>query len=356
MKKIQAVVLVFALIMSSSFLSYADVSVGNEELTNFLSEESIEFLKNHHVNFDIFKQSIRTFSSGSNDYSVQSLNEEVLSLKRQTEANQFSDKQVQDYLIGLMSYPTKIVGKDRDAHPMADNRPWDEGIGYEVASRSGYFETTAFAKIPHAYRGKYNDTSSYMFWTLSNGTNDGIDIGIYYNNGSAGLGWRVCWTRDKQTFSPKNGKDDKLEKELYAGRNVYFDIKLTYNNSKGYSDFATIKIFDANNLTNKLCDYSIYIGGLGISRSQNNYTNNYFNRQITLCRSGANFTDGAYMEDARFWDAYIYAYNGFAKTMAGNSIPNRVGAFGTNDSNKKKVMVDNSFTKQWYAEKVSIHF
>ena len=35
---------------------------------------------------------------------------------------------------------------------------------------------------------------------------------------------------------------------------------------------------------------------------------------------------------------------------------NRVGAFGTNDSNKKKVMVDNSFTKQWYAEKVSIHF
>lgn len=80
------------------------------------------------------------------------------------------------------------------------------------------------------------------------------------------------------------------------------------------------------------------------------------NRQITLCRLNG-FTGGGYLTGAEFSNAYIYKTNGtYAQTLASNCASGRTGAFGTNNTTKNLVKVDSSFTKQWYAEKVSINF
>jgi hypothetical protein len=67
----------------------------------------------------------------------------------------------------LVNNPPTIVNTDAttlsaaaSTTPYSTNRPSDKGIGYEVKSAPGYYEETAFATIPSAYRALA--TSGYL--------------------------------------------------------------------------------------------------------------------------------------------------------------------------------------------------
>lgn len=347
MKKITSIVLTLLLVIGSTAVGFAsDTSYTAEKLgKDGLSKEAVAFLQEHGVELDAMKNVPKTdmedFASNSeiDQLSISdpnSLDSSIISLKHQTEANNFTDEQVQAYVEGLIDHPTTILGNLNGGISLkANNRPDDDGVGYEVKSKDGYYQTTAFAKVPNAYRGNSNDTSAYMFWTLR----DQIDIGIWYSDGAGGTGWRVFWMSNgvQNCTSPEAG--------LYSGRDIYFTMWVVDNN------WARIKIVDKNNFNNGICDYSIYTGGLGITK-----TNNSMNRQITLCREGS-FTGGAYLSGAEFSDAYIYKTNGtYDPTMSSNCVAGRLGSFGTNNTTKKLVKVDSEFTKEWFSEKVSIAF
>ena len=348
MRRVTGIVLTLLLVISSTSLGFAsDTSYAAEKLsTDGLSKEATNFLDEHGVDLGMLKDCPKTdmtnFASKSeiDQLSISdpnALNSAIISLKHQTAANGFSDEQVQAYVKGLVDNPTTILGTlDGGVTPMANNRPNDDGVGYEVKSLDGYYQTTAFAKVPSASRGNADDTSAYMFWTLR----DKIDIGIWYSNGTEGTGWRVFWM--------SNGVQNCVstpEAGLYSGRNIYFTAWVVDNN------WARIRIVNGSNFNDQICDYSVYIGGLGITR-----TNNSWNRQITLCRVGS-FTGGGYLTNAEFSDAYIYKTNGtYAQTLASNCVSGRLGSFGTNDTTKKLVKVDSTFTKSWYSERVSINF
>lgn len=344
MKKLTSIVIALLMIIGSTSLGFAsDTSYAANKLEkDGLSKESVEFLEEHGVDLETLKSIPKTETKSISQFDKSSISDPgsmdsaIISLKHQTEANDFTDEQVQDYVQGLVQQPTTILGKsNNDVSLMATNRPDDDGVGYEVKSKDGYYQTTAFAKVPDAYRGNANDTSAYMFWTLR----DKIDIGIWYSDGAGGTGWRIFWMSNgvQNCSSPEAG--------LYAGRDIYFTMWVVDNN------WARIKIVDKNNFNNVICDYSIYTGGLGITK-----TNNNLNRQITLCRSGS-FTGGAYIDGAEFYDAFIYKANGsYSRTLSSNCVAGRLGAFGTNNTTKRLVSVDSGFTEEWYCEKVSIGF
>lgn len=347
MKKLTSIVITLLMIVGSTSLGFAnDTNHAFEKLENDgLSKEAVEFLQEHGVDLDIVKDVSKTdmesFASQSqlNKLSISdpgSIDSAIISLKHQTEANDFTDEQVQAYVKGLVDHPTTILGELYGGiSPMAANRPGEDGVGYEVKSKDGYYQTTAFAVVPDAYRGNYNDSSAYMFWTLK----DKIDIGIWYSDGDGGTGWRVFWMANKKqnSTSPQSG--------LYEGRDIYFTTWVVDNN------WARIKIVDGNNFSKVISDYSIYTGGLGITQ-----TNNNMNRQITLCREGS-FTGRAYVDGARFYDAYIYKTNGtFEKTLSTNCVAGRLGSFGTNDTTKNLVKINRNYTEEWFSERVSITF
>lgn len=346
MKHLKVVLLTLVILLSSFTITYADFEVSKPWKNLGLNDESLLFLKEYNIHptdlCDYVELQNNLLNLDSN-FKFRSINEELSSLKLQAKANDFTSEQVNEYIKGLLSGTTEVVGISEKAitgdryEARAVNRPNDDGIGYEVKSENGYRQTTAFAKIPSAYRGDSNDTSAYMFWTLQ----DKIDIGIWYGHGHHGTGWRVFWNKEGSPM----GSVSIPESGLYAGREVYFNVEILNR------EYARIKIFNASNFSDVVCDYSIYIGGLGISKEYNS-----FNRQITLCREGAVFSGGAYIRDARFWDAYIYSSSGYSKTLSSNCVSNHVGSFGTNNSNKRKVKVDSNFTKKWYAEKISIDF
>jgi len=306
-----------------------------------LSQESIDFLTQHNIDLSQFYSArindtvvLRngTITTNPNNY-----DSAIMALKHQANAQGFTDEQIANYVRNMFEHPT-VIANDLSNHETvrADNRPGDDGVGYEVKSQDGYYLTTACGMIPSAYRGSADDTSAYMFWTLK----DAIDIGIWYSNGVEGLGWRICWL--------VNGSLDSVstpETALYAGRNVYFVMNIIDSN------WAQIQIWDGITFIDKLCDYSIYIGGLGITK-----TNNNMNRQITLCRENG-FTGGGYMTNAEFSLAYIYTTAGtYALTTSSNTVSNHVGAFGTDNTTLLLVNVDTTNTVQWYQERVSIAF
>jgi hypothetical protein len=345
-KRLSLIVLCIIFLCSNSLVFANDKLSDPSNSNSGLSDTALEFLNAHNVDLDIFKSlSIenansfrRTYSGGTNpnDY-----NSAILSLIDQTEAYGFSDLQIQKYVESLVNNPTVVVDTPANSGTslFAANRPNDDGVGYEVQSKNGYYQATAFAKVPSAYRGTANDTSGYMFWGVA-GYSNGMDIGIWYSDGSGGTGWRVFYT--------KNGTTTELggvNSNIYAGKVLYFNAWVVDNY------YVRIKITDGSddNWGAPIADYSIYSYDLGITR-----TNAYWNRQITLCRTGG-FTGSAYIRNAEFYDAYIYKTDGTnSRTTSTNCVSTNLGKFGTNNTTAQKVTVLSS--SPWYAEKVSINF
>lgn len=312
----------------------------NNAASEPLSNEAVAFLQEHGVDTSIFEVSAYALMDEETAI-ANSYNESVLALKDAAEANNFTDEQIQKYVDGLISTPTTVVsGNESGIEPYADNRPTDDGIGYEVKSNSGYYQETAYATLPSVYRAASTGSHSdgYLFYTVSGSGNWGIDVGLAYNSGTGGEGWRGCYTA--QGSATKCGN---IISGLTAGSRVYFNAVVETN---GYLRF---RVLDGNNFNTVYYDISYYVGDHSIYR-----TNAAFNRQITLCNAAKNFNTGAYLRNGQFNDAYIYSSSGYSKTVASNTVSNRRGRFGTNSTNVQQVTVNSS--DPWYAENISINF
>ena len=175
-RKATAVVATVAMVASLGAPAFAaeDVTVSGNEL----SEEAVAFLQEHNVDTSIFE--ISTLSLDEETQIANSYDESVLALKDAAAANNFTDEQIQKYVEGLVSTPTTVAPND-GISTLAVDRPYDNGIGYEVKSNAGYYQETAFATLPTVNRaassGTYSD--AYMFYTVS-GPKWGIDVGLAY--------------------------------------------------------------------------------------------------------------------------------------------------------------------------------
>lgn len=305
-----------------------------------LDKEVVAFLKEHKIDPSILNNAIATEKSqlminAKTATDPGDINEAVKSLIGQTKSYNFTNEQINNYIKGIVNTPTTAVGGNEGISLAAINRPGDNGIGYEVKSVDGYYETTAFGKIPSVYRGSNNASSAYMFYTVK----DSIDVGIWYGTGTAGTGWRYCWTYAGQPM----GTGYDLISGLTSGKNVYFQATVVDNY------WIRFRVLDAADFSKVFVDISVYSGGYGITR-----TNNNWNRQISLCNDTKDFADGAYCRNAEFSNAYIYNDNNTSQTISSNTVSDRVGAFGTDDTTRQQVTV-NSYSA-WYMENVSIDF
>lgn len=109
------------MIIGSTSLGFAsDTSYAAEKLgKDGLSQEAVEFLQEHGVDLDTVKDvpktDMKNFASKSEIDKISisdpnSINSAIISLKHQTEANDFTDEQVQAYVKGLVDHPTTILG------------------------------------------------------------------------------------------------------------------------------------------------------------------------------------------------------------------------------------------------------
>lgn len=324
-----------------------------------ISDESIDFLKMHNVDITPFKRShskdinISKMDGSNLNISPSDLyDESILSFKQQVEAYNFSDEQIQQYIDGMVSNPPTIVDTSKSATtdfavspaavnppPYADNRVADKGIGYEVKSLPGYYQQTAFATVPSAYRT--DGTSAYLLYTVSQ-NNVGIDLGIWYSYGASGTGWRACYYVNDGVIKEQKAMTDILS-QLTPGKEIY--LIATVRND-GYVEF---KVLDSKNFSIVYANFVYYMGN---KITQSGAT---INRQITLTQQDKNFTNGSYMRNAKFDMAYLYKISGTNEPVsASNTVSNRRGVFGTNNTDRLKVTL-NSYTP-WGSENVSINF
>lgn len=321
-----------------------------------VSNEAIGFLQAHNVDVSSFKKSNTT---NNKVYSTENpstgilrtdlYDEEILSLERQASAYNFTDDQIQSYVEGIINTTPTVINTANSASPLStpySSRIDPHGIGYEVKSTSGFYEETAFATIPSAYRGGDN-TSGYMFYSVSSplSGNWGIDVGLWYGaGGDSGdvVGWRGVYNPAdaKQEAVPSDGS---IISALTPGKQVYLVGQIR---SDGYLE---CKVLDANNFSTVYVDFIYYVGNHGIYAS-----NGIFNRQITLCHGDGIYTNGSYMRNAIFNNAYLYSNTSYAPVTASNTDSSRVGVFGSGGTTTNKVTVNN-YT-QWGSENININF
>jgi hypothetical protein len=309
-----------------------------------LNSVCVEFLKEHNIDFDALVQEYAQEVNGTTDEILSSnqvyqYNQSLRSLINEVQTYDFTDEQIEKYIIGFISTPSTIerssLSGDGAVSLAAVNRPTDSGIGYEVKTVEGYFQETAFVVLPDVYRVA---SSQYMFFTVSGSETPWcIDVGLWYANGNRGEGWRACYTADKVLGS------SKIIPELSAGKELYFNVRVQ---SDGFLRF---RILDSQDFSIVYYDMLYDVQSHGIYQD-----NTCINRQISLCNDSADFTDGSYCLSAEFKDVYVYNIVGGVQPNDEIVQFNRCGAFGTNDDNRTQVVV-NSFTP-WCQENVSIFF
>lgn len=323
-------------------------SVIDENEPYGLNSEIIEFLNMHNVDLSIFDDAkteaivtAEELHEGANSY-----NESIASLINSTEAYNFTDEQVQAYVRGLVETPTTVVDRNVDSTlstdepPSSQNRLIDNGIGWEVKSNYGYYQSTAFAKLP-SISGKVSTTASYMMYTLTGPNGSfGIDVGIGYDYGEdGGNAWRGFY----KTTGMKELDYDEYN-VLIKVSEVFFDATVY---STGYLRF---RVLDSSDFSTVFYDISYYVGGDGIYN-----TNAIFNRQITLCDSAKSYNTGTSIKNAVFYDSRIYSLSGYSgQVTEENCNESYCGRFGTNSTNAEKVTVNNF--DYWYYEDISISF
>lgn len=340
MKKILGKIIIVTLAIASLFnLSVGALATNIADSHSCLSSEASEFLRSHNVDPSIFNTSFVTMDA--NTQIANSYNESVLSLKSAASTNNFTDEQIQKYVTGLISTPTTVVSSPDNfkSGDFSENRPRDNGIGYEVKSLPGYYQGTAYVTLPEVDRGNSPKSSAYMFYTVSSSSESwGIDVGLWYCSGTGGEAWRGCYT------ASGNGLiSGDVIPGLTSGSRVYFNSCVENN---GYLRF---RVLDANDFSIVLYDISYYVNDHGIYRN-----NAIHNRQISLCNNDANFHTKAYMHNARFDDAYLYSNSGYYPVSDANTQASRRGVFGTNNTNRNQVTINSS--NHWDSEDISIDF
>lgn len=328
-------------LQSTGFASGPAISGETRARTEYgLSEEAVDFLREHNVDLSVFNTSSAAAVNAENPAQT-SLNEPILGLIRETEAYGFSDEQIQQYVTGLVnSDPVTVSPGEAEmstlASPPISTGRNSDGPGFEVESLAGYYQSTAFATLPAAYNA--GQSNAWMFYTVSS-SSWGIDVGINYAPGAGGVNaWRGFYTAQGGTTVC-----DTKTINLLAGSKLYFNALLE---TSGYLYF---RVLDGNDFSKEYYALRYYVSSKGITRS-----NGIFNRQITMTNKYGKFTDGSYIRNASFADAYIYGASGYSRTVASNTNSSRRGVLkGTTVSSSLTTV--NSYTP-WYAENISISF
>ncbi len=174
MKKFISIAMSMALLIASAFSAIADDKVNAVDLANEygLSSETIEFLEEHNVSLSIFDnaptEGIMLAEAESNPAGANSYTESIFSLMNSSKAYDFTDEQIQEYVLGLTKTPTTIVDDNVASElavanpPSSTNRPSDDGVGWEVKSNYGFYQTTTFATLP-TVTNKVIGVAPYMF-------------------------------------------------------------------------------------------------------------------------------------------------------------------------------------------------
>lgn len=360
MKRIITTILAAIMAINLNVFAMEDLSISKSK-TNELSAESIEFLKEHNVDMNIFedtaKQSNNTYSNKARGISYNRSNDDIVkSVMAESEAYNFSDEQIEQLVNSSINADITFIVPDNNVLSRTDdleseNRPSDDGVGYEVESIAGFHTTTAFATFPDVYTGSENngeDVAGYMFWTV----NGQMDIGLCYSNGWNGDRWRFCWLyAEEETLQTPDPDDEQSYIWLQSADEVYLRVTVVDNN------WVLFEMYNADNF-NQTKSYSVYTGGLGITR-----TNAQWRRQITLCTSDevnetVVFDGGAYLRGAEFSECYIYSgtgTSGITTYTEGNYVnPTYCGKFGIDDTSLGYVEVVDY--DDWYYEKINIQF
>ncbi len=364
-RNILVILLCITLLICSAQATFAlEQSNGENEINEFgLSKSSITFLRDHQI--DITTLINKYGSMINNDADAEAgvreaflYEESVQSLIRETEAYGFTDEQIRQYMIGVVSTPTTVIIPNKNQTNIdVYVDPFGGGLGYQVETNAGYYQSTAFATLPTV--SKTNTTSQYMFYSLHRNNalwspvNSScwwtIDGGLWYGGADPSNGNIDRW---RCIFNPGNSPYEYIEKPLIStlsfGSEVYFNV--IYQND-GY---FRVRVVDAN-------DFSIVYGdGLRYIDWNNGFvqSNVYLIRQITLCSSTNAFSDNSYCDDAAFYMAYVYDANGYylVQSSVANSTNCGVLVPINYEYLEPQVIVDSTNTAQWYQEKVDIHF
>ena len=326
-----------------------------------LSNDSVEFLNDKNIDMKIFEDVAGAptvlYNNKAKKISYTRSYEQIIqSIKAETAAYNFTDEQVEQLINSSIHSDITFIVPDsnfarRNIDPLSENRPGDDGVGYEVESIAGFHTTTAYATLPTIYTGSESngtDISGYMFWTV----NDKIDIGLCYSSGWYGERWRFCWLYAGSTLQFPAPEDEQSYIWLQDVDQVYLRATILDN------EWVLFEIINANNF-NQIKSYSIYSGGLGITRA-----NGKWRRQITLCTSDrvddniVVFDGGAYLLGTEFSDCYIYSGTGTSGVTThteGDYVnPTYCGKFGLDDTSREYVDVVDS--EDWYYEKIDIEF
>ena len=306
-----------------------------------LSPESMSFLRDHNVDFSVFKADSISAHGSETEAVPFSMEESILGLIQETDAYGFTDEQIQQYVDGLVNSDTIIAASDNGQAYAVTTPPMStrnsDGPGFEVKSKSGYSQSTAFVTLPTAYNA--GNSNSWMFYTISSPTSNwGIDVGIFYASGNYVNAWRGFYTA--QGSGTKSGP---IIDEVSAGSRLYFNAKIESN---GYLLF---RILNATDFSEEYYRLYYYVGSQGIYQS-----NGIFNRQITMTSNIGSYTNGSYIENAKFSDAYVYSTTGYSQTTTTNTESGRRGVLSGKGVSASLTTV-NSYTP-WYAEDISIHF
>jgi hypothetical protein len=315
-----------------------------------ISSNALSFLQLHKVDVTPFKQSSITndkiYSTENSTVSLSKssmYDESILNFKKQAAVYNFSDDQIQKFITGMVATPPTVAHaaptSNTTISSLNSTRVDTAGLGYEVKSTSGFDEETAYSTIPTAYRGG-TGTSGYMFYTVSPATGSfGIDIGLWYGDGTGGVGWRGVYNSSTLGQSATTG----ILTALTAGTQIYTYV---FVRTDGYLEYKAV---NATTFSTVYADFIYYVGDQGLYQ-----TNGIYNRQITLCTDSGLFTNTSYFHNAKFSTAYLYTTTGNAPVTSSNTVSTRVGAFGAGGTTVNKVTV-NSYSA-WGSEDVSINF
>ncbi len=358
-------------VKAETFMKETDLSVENKAIVmQQLSLEAMAFLNDNEVAFDSKNEVVLNALEKlcEEDSTLDGLNERILSLKEDTEVYEFSKEQVQKYVKGLVTTKPIVARSKEDAlqqasisGPVSSRTLDQQGAGYEVKSKPGYFKSTSYATLPtfsnfYNYSERAYRTAGYMMFTVSVEGKSPLDIGLSYSKGNSNNEsprFYVCYyDPTNASTNPNDAGGVAKFKEYYTnttlsqGQNVYVKVEKYNSGSKaGYVNFSVVNATDFSTVYASL-DY--YIGDRFTESS------GVINRQITLCDQSEQFNNGTQMNNAMFWNSWIYASSGYnSAPNSTNTESSRRGAFL---DYKSRTTVNVNWYSAWNEESVSLSF
>ncbi|MBQ8391031.1 MAG: hypothetical protein IJX50_00620 [Clostridia bacterium] len=362
MKKIIAILTSLVLLAVSASAETTKATTNQFELS--LSKETLSFLSAHNVDLESLSVNAQTRASFSeNCLSISEYYESAIkSIQKEAEVYGFTSKQIENYINATLSSTPKILRSKADAEkealedkasPLdyyADNKPKEDGIGWEVKSLPQFSHATTFVTLP-TVQNKTSNAAPYLFYTVANPNESwGIDLGVGYEYGDTGLKWRG--------FHKTTGNKLQYDKNAeIMSNNLYFKAFL-YPEDHEYYGYLNFTVCDGDDIDTIYFNYLYYVADHNIYP-----INGTFIKQVTLCDNLKQYNCGMKILNAQFSQSYLYSTpNNTNSLMLPSNCedgetanePNRCGKFGTNSNNAEQV-TQNSSTK-WHTENISISF